>query len=135
MGTSAPAQGPSPSQPLPLSRREGEILLPGGDLALGPINKLLPHLGGAGLVASRLPRYGGPFFPAGRGLGQRGQVGGQELAANRGEQLAVEPAAVAEADLQLRGMDVDLNHVGRHLDGEESDRIASHHEQSSIGLR
>ena len=108
-------------------------LLPGGDLALGPIDKLLPQLGGPGLV---VPAAGilATRSRTRRGLGLGGQVGGEELAAERGEQLAIEPAAVAEADLQLGGMDVHVDHVGRHLDGEKGDRIASHHEQPAIGL-
>ena len=39
-----------------------------------------------------------------------------------------------EADFQFRRMHVDVDHVGRHIDREERDRIAAYHEQPSKGL-
>ena len=64
----------------------------------------------------------------------RAQIGRQELAAQRGQQLAVEPAGVLEADFELRGMNVHVDHLGRHLHRQEGDRLAADHHQPAIGL-
>ena len=61
---------------------------------------------------------------AGR-LHARVQVGRQELAPQRGQQLAVEPAGVLEADFELRRMDVHVDQFRRHLQRQEGDRIAA----------
>ena len=62
------------------------------------------------------------------------RVGRQKLAPQRGQQLAVEPAGILEADFQLRGMDVHVDHFGRHLHRQKGDRLAADHQQPAIGL-
>ena len=70
----------------------------------------------------------------GRGLNPRRQIGGQELAPQGAQQLAVEPAGVLEADFELGRMDVDVDQLGRHLEHEEGDGKAADHQEAAIGL-
>ena len=104
--------------------------LPGGHFTLGPIDKLLPHLRGPSFVDAR--RWD-PRSP-GRGLGLRGQIGGQELAPQRGQQLAVKPAGVAGSGLRASWDGRSRRPSRAASRGEKRDRIAAHHEQPAIGL-
>jgi len=102
--------------------------VPGGYLALGPVDQFLPQLRRAGVVV----RTGGIGLRRGPHL--RRQVGGQELGANRREQLAVKPAGVLEAHLELGRVNIHVDQLGRHVEPQERDRVAPGHQQPAIGL-
>ena len=60
------------------------------------------------------------------------EIGRQKLRPQRAEQLAVQPAAVLEADFLLRRMDVHVDHLGRHVEPQEADRLPAREQQAAI---
>ena len=44
------------------------------------------------------------------------------------------PAAVLEANFELRRMDVHIDRVGRHVEPQERDRVAARQQQAAIGF-
>ena len=62
------------------------------------------------------------------------QVARQKRLAEGREQVAVNPLRIAEPDLDLGRMDVDVNLLGRNLQVEERDRIPPDHQQPAVGL-
>ena len=85
----------------------------------------------AGLDRHRRRRAAGQV--SGRRAAGR-EVGRQELRPQRAEQLAVEPAAVLEADFLLRGMHVDVDQLGRHVEPQEANRLPAREQQAAVGL-
>ena len=62
------------------------------------------------------------------------QIGREEPRAEGSQELAIQPASVLEADLELRRMDVHIDQFGRHLHRQKRDRLTTDHQQSAIGL-
>ena len=102
--------------------------LPGLDFPLRPIDKLLAQPRRLDFVVGR----GRVFLQRRLHLG--GQVGAQEFRPEGREELAIELPRVLEADLELCRMDVHINLVGRHFQGEDRDREAADHEETSVRL-
>ena len=53
------------------------------------------------------------------------QVGREELGAKCRQQLTVYAAAVAETDLELRGMHVHVDVFGRHVEAQTGDGVTA----------
>ena len=100
-----------------------------GQSPLGPIHQAPPYLGGPGFVDRA-----GRVLHGARRLDADGQVGLEELAPQGAQQLAVDPARILESHLELRGMDVHVDHLRRRLDAQEGDGKAAGHQQAAIGL-
>ena len=97
-------------------------------LFLGPMDELAHRLGVLDRVALAARR------PIRGRLAAGGEVGGEELGPQRAEQLAVESAAILEADFLLGRMDVHVDHFGRHVETQEADRLPAGEQQAAIGF-
>src|SRR3989304_3469339 len=87
------------------------------ELLLRPVDELGPR------AARFHPLVARPRGPTGGRPTAGLEIGREELRPQRAEQLAIEPAAVLEADLLLGGMDVDVDHLRRHVEPQEADRL------------
>jgi hypothetical protein len=103
-------------------------------LAAGPGYELIAEGRGLlGIVRGAGPGEGRLGRAAGR-LQAGVQVCGQKPRPERAQHVAVQPPAVLKADLELGGMHVHVHGVGRQVDPQEGDRVATRKQQSSIGL-
>ncbi len=98
------------------------------ELLFRPMDKLAHRAARLGLVAACGDGPARVRFAAGR------EVGGEKLRPQRAEQLAVEPAAVLEADFLLRGMHVDVDHLGRHVEPQKADWLPTREQEAAIRL-
>ena len=71
---------------------------------------------------------------AGRRLQTRHQVRPIESAPQRRAEHAEQELGVAEADLRLRRMDVDVDRIGGQIEEQDRDRIPARHQQAAIGF-
>ena len=62
------------------------------------------------------------------------KVAGEEGLAERREQVAVDALGVAEADLDLGRVNVDVDLFGRNVQVQKRDRVASDHEEAAVGF-
>ena len=63
-----------------------------------------------------------------------GHVCRQKLMSKRLQQPTVDAAAVGKSNLQFGRMNVDIDHLGRHVHAQETDRMSPDHQQPTIGF-
>ena len=80
-----------------------------------------------------------PIAIAVRRLGRRRVQAGDEVflvepIAHGGQEQRIQSARVAETDLRLGRMYVDIDMVGREIEEQKRDRITARHQQAAIAL-